>query len=222
MTPWELGLGWLYFAFQQLFLAQILLLLNALFPTPLNAGKLNFLYFAVNFVAVIGIFHRFLWKSLQAARETSGIFLRTVGESFLIYYAASLLIGALILHIDPDFSNVNDAGIAVMMRRDYKLIAAGSVFLVPVAEETLFRGLLFRGLCRVNRAVAYSVSALVFAAVHVVGYIGLYSPLTLLLCFVQYLPAGLCLGWAYAKTDTIFTPIAIHTVVNVLGILALR
>ena len=44
----------------------------------------------------------------------------------------------------------------------------------------------------------------------------------LLLCFVQYLPAGLCLGWAYARADSIFAPTLMHMIINLIGMLAMR
>ena len=66
------------------------------------------------------------------------------------------------------------------------------------------------------------ISAAVFAAVHVVGYLGSAQELTLVLAFIQYLPAGLVLGWAYEKSGTIFAPMMIHTVINAMGIWAMR
>ena len=40
--------------------------------------------------------------------------------------------------------------------------------------------------------------------------------------FLQYLPAGLSLAWAYTKSDTIFAPIAIHACINLVAIGGLR
>ena len=50
------------------------------------------------------------------------------------------------------------------------------------------------------------------------GYIGLYSPLELMMAVLQYLPAGLCLAWSYIRGDTIFAPIVIHAAVNYITI----
>ena len=66
------------------------------------------------------------------------------------------------------------------------------------------------------------LSVFVFAAVHVVGYIGQWDTLTLVLCFVQYIPAGLCLAWSYTRSDTIFAPILIHAAINFIAIRGLR
>ena len=69
-----------------------------------------------------------------------------------------------------------------------------TVFLVPVAEETLFRGLLFRGLYDRSPVLSWLISTVVFSLVHIAGYIGQYDPMMLLMAFLQYLPAGICLG----------------------------
>ena len=44
----------------------------------------------------------------------------------------------------------------------------------------------------------------------------------LLLCFLQYIPAGIALGWAYVRSGSILTPILIHTLVNAIGVAILR
>ena len=124
--------------------------------------------------------------------------------------------------IDPEFANVNDQSIAQMAEKHYALMVFFTVLLVPITEETLYRGLLFQGLQRKSRVLAYLVSVSVFAWIHVMGYIGSFDALTLVLCFVQYLPAGAILALAYEKTDTIITPILIHIIINQIGISAMR
>ena len=44
----------------------------------------------------------------------------------------------------------------------------------------------------------------------------------LALCLLQYLPAGLCLAVAYEKSDSILCPILMHTVINAIGVYAMR
>ena len=102
------------------------------------------------------------------------------------------------------------------------IMAVGAVLLVPMAEELIHRGLIFGTLARPNRFFGSAVSAVFFAAIHVIGYIGFCSNRDLLLALIQYLPAGIVLGWAYEKSGTIFTPIAIHMMVNAMGIYAMR
>ena len=63
---------------------------------------------------------------------------------------------------------------------------------------------------------------LAFALIHILGYVGQYTPLEILMAVLQYLPAGLCLAWSYTKADTIFAPIAIHATVNFITLTARR
>ena len=55
-----------------------------------------------------------------------------------------------------------------------------------------------------------------------VGYIGSADLITLCLCFMQYLPAGITLAWAYEKADTIAAPMLIHIMINLIGTTAMR
>ena len=109
-----------------------------------------------------------------------------------------------------------------MVQENYTFLAFGTVLLVPVAEEALYRGLIFGQIYNRNRLAAYIISSVVFAAIHVISYIGLYEPIHLMLCLLQYLPAGLCLGWAYANSDTIWAPILMHITINQISILSMR
>ena len=97
-----------------------------------------------------------------------------------------------------------------------------TVVLVPLTEELLYRGLIFRPLYNKSPLAGYVISTFIFSALHVVSYIGSYSPLHLALCFLQYLPASICLGWAYARSDSIWSPVMIHMTINFIGALSMR
>ena len=107
------------------------------------------------------------------------------------------------------------------MKRIIMLVMA-LVLLVPVVEEAIYRGVIFRGIANRNPFLGYGVSMLLFAAIHIAGYIGQYDTLTLAICLVQYLPAGLILAWAYEKSGTIWCSILIHMTVNQMGMLLAR
>lgn len=222
MTRQETLFGWVYLGLQLLVIPTLLQVINLYLPTPMSDAALNFLYFSVNLAAVLWIFRRFLKKSLDAAMGRMGWMLQSAFLGFAVYQLATYAIGRLIGTLYPGFANVNDGNIASMTQQSYTMMAMGTIFFVPIAEETLYRGLVFQGLYNRNKAAAYTVSTLVFCAIHVVGYVGVYEPVLLLLCFVQYIPAGLCLAWAYARADTILAPILIHMTVNAMGIYTLR
>ena len=72
-----------------------------------------------------------------------------------------------------------------------------------------------------NPTLAFLLSVLCFAAIHILDFIGNTDWKTLLACFVQYLPAGIALINAYVASDTIITPIFMHIIINSIAVTAL-
>ncbi len=219
-TGLTLGIG--YFLLQLLVIPQILLWGNYLLGSPLNDAQVNFLFFAINFLVITVAFRRFLWENFKILLETPWHVLRYAGAGLMLYWLGSFLVSFLIVQLAPDFVNANDQSLSNMRQENFLLISVGTVLLVPVAEEMLFRGVVFGGLHRKRPVIAYVVSTVLFACVHLLSYIGIYTPLQLLLAFLQYVPAGLCLAWAYVKSDCIWAPIFIHIAVNQIGNYAAR
>lgn len=197
-------------------------ILDGLLPRPMTNTEANILYFALNFLWVTLVFRNFLRKSLKAAIKKPLRCLLWAGLGLLVYYPAVFLIARVILYIKPNFSNVNDSAIVQMSRTYTGLMFLATGILVPIYEEVLYRGLVFQGLHQKSRFLAYAVSMAVFSAIHVIGYIGFYDKLTLMLCFLQYLPAGAVLAYTYERTDTIVTPMLIHIAINQISLLAMR
>lgn len=222
MTRTERILGFCYLPVQILLLPIVLVQGNLILGSPLSAAQLNFALFALDFICITVIFRRFLWQSLRQALSAPWQLLRYAGAGLLLYWIGSIAVNYFIFSVYPDFSNVNDASISELTQQNYTLMSVGTVLLVPVTEESLYRGLVFGSIYKRSRIAGYAVSTLIFAALHVVGYIGYFDPVHLLLCFLQYIPAGLCLAWAYVKADTIWAPILMHIAINQMGVLAMR
>ena len=212
LTKKELTAGFIYLALS------FFLLPIALGFLPVGEGKLNFIYYCVNFLAVILIFRRFLTDSVKIALERPFATLYYGALAYLGYEATGRIFSVVILTYFPEFFNVNDQSVLAMMESDLHLMIVGTVLLVPIAEECFYRGLFFRSLYDRCPVLAYIVSMVTFSALHVVGYIGYYEPLHLLLCFLQYLPAAYCLCFAYRRSGTIVSPILVHTLVNTMSI----
>jgi len=222
MSRQEKILGWLYMAFSLLALPALLNWVNEQLADPVPESTLNFVFYLTNFLFITGIFHSFLRASLIAAWRDIWNFIQAVVLGYVAYLAASKVMDFLMPLLMPNFSNINDAAIAELARANYTLMLIGVVFLAPLCEEMLYRGLIFRNLWQSSKPAAYLVSMAAFAAIHVLGYIGSTDAAQLVLCFVQYLPAGLCLAWTYTKADNIFAPALVHAIVNAVAIGALR
>lgn len=210
--------GFCYMAFQFLLLGEVLAWINVRLQNPLNLAELNFTFYLVNFIAILLIFHDFLGRALKQATRHPALLCQAVILGLAAYYASCRVMDWGISQLAPGYSNYNDQAISNMVNGNYFLMAVGTVVLVPPVEECLFRGLIFRNLYGKSRWAAYIVSIAAFAIIHILGYIGRYEPLELVMAFLQYLPAGLCLAWAYTKADTIFAPILIHAIINAVSI----
>ena len=218
----ETLLGGIYLIFMFVFLPLILGGVNRLLETPLSAGKLNFIYFFLNFALILPIFRQYLTRSLKDALRVP---FPTVWYTLLGYLgnaALSEILLVLLFVLFPGFANINDLNIALMLREDFHLMAVGTVLMVPIAEETLFRGLIFRNLYDRSPTAAYLVSMCAFALVHVVSYIGSVEPMLVLAGFIQYLPAGYCLCFAYRHSGTIISPILMHMIINAVVVYSMR
>lgn len=221
-TPRELLIGFIYFLLQLLVIPGIILALDMISGHLMSESILNFICFSINFAAVLVIFRKFLQNNWVPFRHHIWYALRWAGIGLMIYMAANTLFGWLVLLIDPDFANINDAAILTMVQDNYVLMTIGTVVLVPVAEECFYRGLIFRGIYDRSPVLAYVVSMVVFSLAHVLGYAAMTDFGTLVLCFLQYLPAGFALAWSYRKSGSIYTSILIHMAVNQMGMLLMR
>ncbi len=220
LTDRERRLGWTYLGFELLILPTLLTVLAAPyggFPESI----LNPVYYLINAVSCGMIFREVLRSSLINAGTRPVAMLGAVMGGFLLLLGANQLMTGLFDLLIPGFVNANNAAVAAMVREHPLLMTVGTVLLVPIGEECLFRGLLFSGYRQKSRPAAYLMSVLGFCAIHVAGYIGQMEPLTLLLCFAQYVPSGIVLCLSCEKTDSLFAPMLIHAAVNLCSVLAL-
>jgi hypothetical protein len=90
------------------------------------------------------------------------------------------------------------------------LLALGVVVAAPLAEEVLFRGFAFTGLCqsRLGWAGATVVTAFIWAIIHVQ-----YDAFGIGTVFL----GGLVLGLARWKTQSVYTPMVMHVMMNLLA-----
>lgn len=218
----ESQIGWFYWTLQLLVLPSVLVFISGKLPFSITEAQLNIAFFLINFLCVAVIFFRFLKASLEHLLKNAVFCLTTALIGFLLYYGAQLVVGLLITKVYPQFMNANDMSVQLMVQQAFLPMAFCTIFLVPITEEVLYRGLVMGSLHHKGKFLSYGVSTVIFCAIHVVGYVGFYPLGMLVLCFLQYVPAGLFLGWAYDRTQTVCTPILIHMAVNAMGILAMR
>lgn len=108
--------------------------------------------------------------------------------------------------------NPNNEAVFGMAGMKFGPIAAMTVFMAPIVEESLFRAGLFGVLRRRNRMLAYVVSMAAFSLYHVWSYA--LMDLKNLVFLLQYIPISYLLCRCYERTNSIWGSIFLHMLVN--------
>ena len=220
MSKTEQLAGWTWLIVQLLFLPSMVAITSMLLHLNLSVAMLNIILFTLDFIAIVAIFHRYLLMQIRMINLSRLLIWVPLG--LLLYWTLSIAASYLVSYLQPAHTNANNETISSFLQEQQLLMTIGTVILVPVTEETLFRGLLFGTLYKKHPLLGYVVSVVVFAAVHVIGYIGTQDVLSLCVSLIQYIPAGLVLSFVYIKANTLAAPILIHACLNALATLLLR
>lgn len=184
-------------------------------------SDINSILFVSNFLFLSLALWGFLRKNLKCAAKKWVQTLLWLVLGLAMYFLSTGVLQYLVTQLFPSFSNLNDGQVNAQLDAAPILATVSVAFFAPVAEELLYRGLLFRGLYSQSRVAAWCLSAGLFSASHVLGYLGLYGPAHTLIAFILYLPAGICLNLAYRKSGNIITPILMHIAINIIGLFTL-
>ena len=144
---------------------------------------------------------------------TLGATLENVCDIMLSYGAVTVS-PVLLLFLDGAVDNPNNAALLEIAQQDLGMIKAASVFLAPLVEETLFRGVVFGSLRPKHRVLAYALSTGLFSLLHVWQYILVSADASLLVYALQYIPSGVALACCYERSGSIWPPIFLHMLLN--------
>ncbi len=218
MTYVEQILGWVYVFVHMFAMAYILSALNAhVFPLMgfrLGDTWLNLLYYAVGFAYLLGFLFHYLRETFADMCGSFGRTVIAVLVGFIAYVFLSNLVSLGLRFFLENLTNPNSAAVNASTKLNPNKMLVIGVLLAPVVEETLFRGVVFGSLRRKNALLAYAVSTLLFAVYHLWSYMVYDFHPSLLLYLLQYLPAGLVLGWAYDYSKTLWAPVFLHMMIN--------
>ena len=217
MSGWQTALGWLYLPVHCILLPILLGVYVAVSETPVSPASVSLVQYAVAWAFVLLVMMSFLREGFDVFLDdpltgVMGICCAMVGVWFLEVGASLLL-----LPFAGAGENPNNAELLRMGAEEPGKVRALAVFLAPVAEEVLFRGVVFGSLRPRHKRLAYAVSALLFALNHVWAYALDAGNPWLLLHMIEYIPVSLGLAWCYDRTGSIWTPIFYHMLVNALS-----
>lgn len=185
---------------------------------PENAGSAAYYYALFALTAIL--FHSLLAKTTRRFLDNPGLALKTAGVGIVAYYGLSELASRLGGLLTDRAGNLNDSVISARTGSAPHMTLLIVIFLAPVVEETLFRGLVFGALKDRNRALAYAASCALFALAHVWQFAVASRDPARFLAMTQYLIPGLVLAWAYDHAGTLWASIGLHAGVNALSVLS--
>lgn len=193
-------------------------LMEVLLDTRIAASLRNVLYYYTLFAAVVLLFHRYLAHTTARLMDNLNLAVKTLGMGLLLFYGANELLYRLSRALLDGRTNLNDTAIAAQVSAAPRMTALIVIFLAPFVEEVFFRGLVFGGLRAHSRAVGYAVSCALFALLHVWSAALSGWDIGYLVLAVQYLVPGAVFAWAYDRSGTLWTAIALHALVNALSL----
>ena len=192
-------------------------LAERLLDTTISGAMRNILYYYILFAVTLIIFHGFLARTSRRLLDNLGLACKSAAVGLVGLYGLNELVYRLTNLIFTNPTNLNDNTISAQIDDAPHMTLLIVIFLAPFVEEVLFRGLVFGNLKSKSRALAYAVSCLLFALLHVWQFAVVKQDVTYFLLMIQYLVPGLVLAWAYDHSGTLWSSIALHAAANALS-----
>ena len=193
--------------------------IETLLNTSFSAAQEQEIYYYFMFVATLLIFYNFIGRTTRRLFEDFLYALATAATGLVAFYGLNELLYRVSHTFLGGDTNLNDVAISAQTASVGRPTLLILIFIAPFVEEVLFRGYIFGMLRPRNRILAYAVSALLFAFLHVWQFAAGGISVHHVVLLVQYLVPGLVLCWTYDRCATIWCPVLTHVCVNALSIL---
>lgn len=212
MTASERRRGMVFFLLYLLVFPRMNALLQRLWmgDGEVLVAEANVIYYAFLFTMTLFVFWSFLKKDFLGLMDW-------LPENLLAVGAALLLAGGLqaVLSLLP--FPVSDP-ISLQYAQEYRLAPVPTLalilLLIPVVEETVFRGLFYGTIRGYSRGLAAVLGVAFYALAVVWRYaLELRDPRYLLLV-IPYLPMSAALTWCYDRAGSVWSCVVLHGLLN--------
>ena len=218
MSPGEQIAGTVFFVIYLVVLpfatASLFRLAERLLAVSISPSLQNAIYYYTLFVVTILIFHGFIGRTTRNFADNLGNACKAVVVGLIALYGLNELMYRLTRLLVNNHTNLNDSTISAQIHDAPRVTLLIVIFLAPFVEEVL------GNLKHKSRTVAYAVSCLLFALLHVWQFAVKRQDITYFLLMVQYLVPGLVLAWAYDHTGTLWSSVLLHAAANALSVWA--
>ena len=213
-------LGWIYLPVHVFLLPWLLRLYQSYSPDGLTDGAANLLYYGAGVVFCLTVMYSVLRGGFDVLADAPLRCLGVMLTGFLMDYALSGAAALVTMLLPAAAENSNTEQILAAAQSDRGAIKAVTIFLVPIVEEMLFRGVVFGSVRGRSRLWAFIVSTAAFSVYHVWSYVAADPAAWVYL--VQYLPISIVLAWIYERSGTIWTSIFFHMGINAMSFYVLN
>ena len=212
LTRAEMGRGWVFFALYVLLFPWVMGWAQRSFHGELPIAEANVVYYLLCGTLVFLVFWTFLKHGFHMLLDWLPENLFAFGTGLVGWAVLAFLAGLIPLPVQ----NPNLVSYPEQFALAPKATVVILVVLMPIVEEPLFRGLLFGTSRKYSRILGYVLSTLVYAVYCVWQFVYAYGEVDFryLLLLVEYLPMSLALTWCYDNGGSIWSPIALHMVIN--------
>lgn len=176
-----------------------------------NETGANLGIYLIGALFMLGLCFKFLRRDFDPLCERPLQVIAEIVGSYGVMFCCNLLFGMLLSFIAGE-GNPNNQAVTDMAVKSYGPVSAMAVYLAPIVEEMLFRAGIFGILRHYNRIAAYVVGILSFSVYHVWSF-AVIEP-SYWLYVLQYIPVSFLLCRIYESTNSIWSSIFFHMLVN--------
>ena len=209
----------IYFPFHFFILPYLLELIDIKLNLGINTVDLTVIYYSIGLILLIIFTFNFLKNDFNTLidRLFHNIIQLIISYFFMVFL--TVILSYFITMIDNSLENLNNSAIIEMAETQTGKTTAVAVFMAPIVEEILFRGLIFKLTRSKSIYLAFIVSILFFGFYHVWQYV--FLDVRYLFLIIEYIPATFALCWSYEKSGSIWCPIFLHMYINYQNIMLL-
>lgn len=190
--------------------------------TSTNANIwLNFVVDLITALIAVIILRKFImrqWKDFMNNKLSiivAGCFL-----GFFLNICANAIGSSIVKLFVDQSSSVNQQQVESLTKSIPAIMFLVTGFLAPIGEELIFRGVVFTGLRKYNRFLAYAVSAFLFGFIHVMNSV-FAGNIFEMVQMIPYAFSGLVFAYIYESTDNIWASILTHMTNNIFALLVI-
>lgn len=194
-----------------------------LYLYPFTSTQINLIYYALGLFFVLIFMLKFLRANFDVALDNALMTFWAISMGFTLNFLLAVILQFLSSAVGLDLSSTpNNEAVVYLTTEDFNMTYAMVVYMSPMVEEVLFRGLLFGVVYeKFGKKRAYLISILVFSLLHTWQFILIDGDLSYLIYTLNYIPGSFALAYCYEKCANIWGPIGLHMFINWMSMQAL-